>query len=91
MRSILSISLLLVIIGLVVCRIEGQSTSLAPTAQMTEWVRTVDGWEKPLGWTTSLAGPPAVHPLVVAAAQVLVSLFALAVSPGAAQIKPSGN
>jgi hypothetical protein len=51
-------------------------TTLSPS----DWVRTVDGWERPHSWNHSLAPPPAVHPLVVAAGQALVSLFALAVA-----------
>jgi len=82
MRSILGILLLLFGLGLLSVRIEGRSADLAIPRQQLEWVRTVDGWERPNNWVTSLAEPPAVHPLLVAAGQTLVSLFALAAAAG---------
>jgi hypothetical protein len=77
MRSILGILLLLIGIGLLSCRIEGRSADVTRPMHHPDWVRTVDGWEQPRNWTTSFARPPAVHPLVVAAGQTLLSLFAL--------------
>jgi hypothetical protein len=77
MRSILSIAILLLLAGLLSCRIEGRSAEKANLTHHSNWVRTVDGWERPKNWSPSLAEPPALHPLVVAAGQTLFSLFAL--------------
>ena len=84
MRAILGILLLLLGLGLVSCRFESQSADFENRGSQSDWVRTVDGWQKTNNWIPSLAAPPAVHPLTIAAAQVLVSLFALtaAASPG---------
>ena len=84
MRTILGILLLLIGFGLVACRIEGQTSSPPLTLTEVDWVRTVDGWERPQQWTPSLAGPPAIHPMLLAAAQVLVSVFALVAATGPA-------
>jgi hypothetical protein len=91
MRSILGILLLLLGLGLLSFRIEGRSADLAIPQQQLEWVRTVDGWERPNNWVTSLAEPPAVHPLLVAAGQALVSLFALAAAASPIDRKSSGG
>ena len=91
MRSILGILLLLLGLGLLSFRIEGRSADLAIPQQQLEWVRTVDGWERPNNWVTSLAEPPAVHPLLVAAGQALVSLFALAAAASPSDRKSSGG
>jgi hypothetical protein len=78
MRSILGILLLLMGAGLVSCRIEGSSADVLPPSATSDWVRTADGWERSHNWSPSLAEPPAVHPLVIAAGQLFVSLLALA-------------
>jgi hypothetical protein len=77
MRSIFSIVFVLSAIGLASCRFENQSADFEMERSQIDWVRTVDGWQKSTDWIPSLAPPPAVHPLTVAAAQLLVSLFAL--------------
>jgi hypothetical protein len=46
------------------------------------WVRTVDGWERPDSWQLEPIGRRALHPLVVAAGQGLVSLLALVAFAG---------
>jgi hypothetical protein len=76
-RSIIGISLLLLGVGLFACQVEGFSDR-SSAGISTPWVRTVDGWERPGSWTAAGIGPPAVHPLVVAAGQTLVSLLGLA-------------
>lgn len=78
MRSILGIVLLLVGVGLVSCRIDGHAARALVPETPDNWVRTTDGWERASNWTPSLAAPPAVHPLVIAAGQLLLSLLALA-------------
>jgi hypothetical protein len=77
MRAILAIAFLLFGVGLVSCRIEGRAPGNAPAIAIGDWVRTVDGWERSHDWAPSLAAPPAVHPLVIAATQLLISVFAL--------------
>ena len=91
MRSILGILLLLLGVGLLSCRIEGRSADLVNAANASDWVRTVDGWERPHNWSPSLVEPPVMHPLVVAAGQLLVSLFALAAASGPANRTPRGE
>ena len=78
MRSILGILLLLLGIGLASCRIESGSAELPQPPHTADWVRTSDGWERAGNWAPSLAPPPAVHPLVIAAGQLFVSMLALA-------------
>lgn len=82
MRLIVGISCLLLGVAMLSCRLEGPTAPreiAKPPA--VEWVRTVDGWERPDTWTFSgmapAAGPPPLHPLVVAAAQGLASALAL--------------
>ena len=76
MRLIVGITLLLLGVGSLSCRVEGTTNSKPQTP--APWVRTVDGWERPNLWYTSPAKPPQLHPLVVAAGQSLASLLALA-------------
>jgi hypothetical protein len=44
-----------------------------------QWRRTSDGWQRRESWETQAqpGGPGGVHPLLIAALQLLVSLFAL--------------
>jgi hypothetical protein len=93
-RLILGISLLLVGIGMWSCQIDGsalvESTSTPTQAQ---WVRTANGWERAT-WLPSLhitaktpepESSPQLHPLVLAAGQLLVSLLALTACGGSSQ------
>ena len=88
MRSILGIVLLLLGVGLLSCRIEGRSADATMPPPQSDWVRTVDGWERPHHWSPSIAEPPALHPLVVAAGQTLFSLLALAAVGGPIDRRP---
>jgi len=59
-------------------RTDGKNEIGARRRQPTRWIRTVDGWE--LRESLSPPAPsftPALHPLVVAAAELLLSLAAL--------------
>ncbi|MGE3240151.1 MAG: hypothetical protein AB7G28_24545 [Pirellulales bacterium] len=78
MRSILGILLLLVGAGLVSCRIEGHVSDAQAQRPAIDWVRTANGWERSSNWSPSLAPRPAVHPLVIGAGQLLISMLALA-------------
>jgi hypothetical protein len=78
MRSMLAIVLLLLGAGLLSCQIEGRPLEKAVSTQHAAWVRTIDGWERMDRWSPAINKSPALHPLVVAAGQLLVSLFALA-------------
>jgi hypothetical protein len=93
-RLILGISLLLAGIGMWSCQIDGsalvEGTSTTIEAQ---WVRTAHGWERAT-WLPSLnvtartpeaPGSPQLHPLVLAAGQLLVSLLALTACGGSSQ------
>ena len=54
------------------------------SAGQLKWVRTVDGWERPEGLVYGTGpAPPRLHPLVVAAGQVLLSALALVACSGA--------
>ena len=88
MRAILGILLLVCGVALTAYRIEGQASEAEVAVVHFEWVRTVDGWERPTRWTLSRVEPPAVHPIVVAAGQVLVSMLALVAATGPAVRKP---
>jgi hypothetical protein len=77
MRTILSISLVLIVIGTLSCH-GGAETTIAVERPALRWVRTADGWEQPSLW--NVAPPmkiPQLHPLVVAATQGLASALAL--------------
>jgi hypothetical protein len=88
MRTILGIAMLLAGIGMMSCRIEGRSSDQALPANHADWVRTIDGWERSDDWLPSLTGPPAVHPVLVASGQVLISLFALVAAAGQSRRDP---
>jgi len=67
-------------VGLWLCQVDGRADVSAAAASDAPWVRTVDGWER-ASWLASSSPPPArlqLHPLVIAAAQLLISLLALA-------------
>jgi hypothetical protein len=92
MRSILSIAILLLLAGLLSCRIEGRRADTSPPAAASvDWVRTIDGWERANDWHPSFVGPPAVHPLLVATGQVLLSAFALVAAGGPADRQAFGR
>lgn len=61
------------------CQVESarDSTDMAQP-KVVVWVRTVDGWERPDSWNLEPVRRPALHPLVVAAGQGLLSVLALA-------------
>ncbi len=78
MRLIVGIALLLLGVGTWSCRVEGLSAEPPRPAAAVDWVRTVDGWERPTAWQPSEVPPPRLHPLVVAFGQGLLSILALA-------------
>jgi hypothetical protein len=82
MRLIVGISLVLIGVGSVLCEVECESAGPVPTSGGTGWVRTTDGWECPQSWHADSASQPRIHPLVVAAGQGLVSIFALVACHG---------
>lgn len=60
----------------------GSAASAAPAAADDGWRRTVDGWERVASWQEPVTSPVVsavqrIHPLVVAAMIVLVSLGVL--------------
>ena len=82
MRLIIGISLMLFGVGSLLCEVECRSAVIPADSRMTGLVRTTDGWESPQNWRIESASPPRVHPLVVAAGQGLVSIFALVACQG---------
>jgi hypothetical protein len=81
LRAILGISLLLLGVAMLSCRVEssGELQGSAKPQAAVRWVRTVDGWERPDVWSLQGAGGPALHPLVLAAGQGLLSVLGLVV------------
>jgi hypothetical protein len=82
LRAILGISLLLLGVAMLSCRVESSGElqgSAKPQAAGVRWVRTVDGWERPDVWKLEAVGRPGLHPLVVAAGQGLLSVLGLVV------------
>lgn len=90
MRQIAGITLLVLGIGLLLCQWEGLAARPLAAAQDARWVRTVDGWERPNTWHVGVVPPPGLHPLVVAAGQGLVSVFALVAFPTCVRIERLG-
>lgn len=77
MRSVIGIAIVLLGIGFVSCRWGRSAASVPQAAVAAPWIRTVDGWERVASWQPTIAPPPRLHPLVMAAAEVLVSVLAL--------------
>jgi len=75
-RLILGITLLLLGVGMLSCRVETASYS-PPVTQARQWVRTAVGWERAGAWNVASVSVPRLHPLVVAAGQGLVSVLGL--------------
>ena len=65
------------IVGCGCCLWCGALQLCAVEPDASNWVRTVDGWETTKGWFDRPRLPPALHPFVVAAAQLMGSLFSL--------------
>lgn len=90
MRTIFLLALLLVLVGTVAATMpgsEGPTTdpSDAQPASL-EWVRTRDGWERPLDWIPPLRTHATMHPFVVASFLGLSSMLVL-IAP--ASFRPS--
>jgi hypothetical protein len=65
------------------CQVEGSDRRLTKVVESDRWVRTVDGWEKTSQWKWLARYEPALHPLVVASMQLLLTSIAfVAVCPG---------
>ncbi len=79
MRFVVGIALLLSGVGMWFCRWDGPSVQTPARAATVDWVRTVDGWERPATWYPPEFHQPRLHPLVVAIGQGLGSVLALAV------------
>ncbi len=76
-RLILGITLLLLGVGTLSCRVEGTARNNSDTTAAWQWVRTVDGWERPEMWYDAPQYVPRLNPLVVALGQGLVSVLGL--------------
>ncbi len=77
MRLILGITLLLLGVGTLSCRVENSIGDGSPIRSAGQWVRTVGGWERTETWQAVEAFTPQLHPLVVAAGQGLISVLGL--------------
>jgi hypothetical protein len=76
-RLVLGITLLLLGAAMLLVRVEGSAGTRPIQPARGQWVRTVNGWERTDLWHEKVAGPPQLHPLVVAAGQGLVSVLGL--------------
>ncbi len=82
MRLILGITLLLSGLGILSCQVQDSVGDVPAMTPITQWVRTVDGWERTDRWHAPDLHVPRLHPLVVAAGQGLVSVVGLVVWAG---------
>jgi hypothetical protein len=77
-RSILIILIVAAISGW----ISSGEHSASDAAHAADWVRTADGWEsRAVLEHYEAPSPPAIHPVVIAAFQLLASLFFLTAFP----------
>jgi hypothetical protein len=89
-RLILGITLLLLGIGSLSCRIDNPVGG-APVVSRPQWVRTVDGWERANLWGAPGPFVPQLHPLVVGTAQGLLSVLALVACAGDRKVRQLGE
>lgn len=85
-RLILGITLLLLGIGSLSCRID-RPVGGAPVVPTGHWVRAVDGWERTDLWGAPEPFVPRLHPLVVAAGQGLLSVLGLVACAGDGRVR----
>jgi len=77
-RAIFGISCLLLGAAMLSCQMEiARDLQTANQPKVVVWVRTVDGWERPDSWNLEPVRRPALHPVVVAAGQGLLSILGL--------------
>jgi hypothetical protein len=74
--------LIILIVAAISSWISSGERSASDAAYAGDWVRTADGWEpRDVLESYEAPSPPAVHPVVIAAFQLLASLFVLAAFP----------
>jgi len=74
--------LIILIVAAISSWINSGERAAGDTAYAADWVRTADGWESRVVLEPYEApSPPAIHPAVIAAFQLLASLFFLAAFP----------
>ena len=76
LRLILGITLLLLGLGNLSCQMESSADGPVVTP-VSQWVRTVNGWERKDLWERPELHVPRLHPFVVAAGQGLFSVLGL--------------
>ena len=93
MNRIVVIVLILLATGAALTVVDGQPKSgRASSAEDDSWRRTAAGWERNTNWFfTRQRDSPAPHPLVVAAFQVLLSVFALLLWPAGTRTMSSAR
>ena len=77
MRLVVGITLLLLGLGMLSCRVQGSASANSPSRPPLVWIRTADGWEHSGSWNMATVSLPTLHPLVVAAGQGFASVLAL--------------
>jgi hypothetical protein len=89
LRVILLLSMFLLAVASLAAVVEPErSARLQPGAAhpQLEWVRTVDGWERPAHWQPPAAPVPPLHPFVVAG---LVAMLTIGGLVAASEREPS--
>lgn len=83
-RLILLLVVLLLTIGSIAASFDAPPTARemnTPQPTEFEWVRTAEGWQRPVSWGSFEETPPPMHPGVVASLIALTSLWALIAYP----------
>ena len=83
MHRVAWLLLILVSTAWIACEVDVEAPAIEPpSAPETTWRRTARGWEKNQSWAPPIKPhDPAIHPAIVAAAQLLVGLFFLTALP----------
>jgi hypothetical protein len=74
---VLGLSLILLGVLWLACQVEGSDGRVTSVVENDRWVRTTDGWERTSQWKWLASYEPALHPLVVATLQLLLTLIAI--------------
>ncbi len=77
MPRVVGLSLILLGVLWLACQVDGSVSRETSVFENDRWVRTTDGWERTSQWKWLASYEPALHPLVVATLQLLLTLIAI--------------
>jgi len=77
LHRVLGLSLILLGVLWLACQVDGSDSRETSVFENGRWVRTTDGWERTSQWKWLVSYEPALHPLVVATLQLLLTLIAI--------------